>query len=65
VNQDGVCDGECTGDFNADGLVTIADVLLILSEFGCDGACFTDATGDGSVGINDFLLVLAQFGMPC
>jgi hypothetical protein len=46
-------------------LVTISDVLHILSEFGCTGACTTDLNGDEWVGISDFLLVLAVFGLPC
>ncbi len=59
------CAEACPGDFNADGLVTISDVLHILSEFGCTGACTTDLNGDEWVGISDFLLVLAVFGLPC
>ena len=44
---DNNCDGAVTGDevnacpqdLNADGSITVADVLLILGEFGCTSNC--------------------------
>jgi hypothetical protein len=50
------------GDFNQDGFVNSADLLLILSEFGCSVTCQTDLNGDGAVNTADFLLFTSVFG---
>lgn len=55
----------CPEDLNEDGNVTVADVLLVLSEFGCTTGCQHDANGDGSVNVSDILLLLAAFGSLC
>lgn len=55
----------CPSDLNQDGNVTVADVLLVLSEFGCTSGCQYDANGDGSVNVSDILLLLAAFGSLC
>lgn len=57
--------GDCVGDLNGDGFVSIADVLIILSDFGCASECSGDLNGDGSTNINDMLLMLSVFGVPC
>ena len=70
---DNNCDGAVTGDevnacpqdLNADGSVTVADVLLILGEFGCTSNCSADVDGDGAVSVGDVLNVLSAFGQPC
>ena len=70
---DNNCDGQVTGDeanacpqdLNGDGAVTVADVLLILGEFGCESNCGADVDGDGAVSVSDVLNVLAVFGQPC
>ena len=70
---DNNCDGQVTGDeanacpqdLNNDGAVTVADVLLILGEFGCESNCGADVDGDGAVSVSDVLNVLSVFGQPC
>ena len=70
---DNNCDGQVTGDetnpcpqdLNSDGAVTVADVLLILGEFGCESNCGADVDGDGAVSVSDVLNVLSVFGQPC
>ena len=39
-------------------LRTVADVLLVLSEFGCMSGCTADVDGDGYVNVADLLLLL-------
>jgi bilirubin oxidase len=63
-----VDDGEwapCSGDVNGDNAVTVADILVLLIEFGCTSACAADVDGDGSVTVSDVLVVLGGFGSTC
>ena len=70
---DNNCDGllspdemvPCPGDLNLDTQVSVADVLVMLSDFGCMSACESDLTSDGSVGVEDLLALLAYFGTQC
>ena len=55
----------CTGDVNGDGSVTVADILIIISEFGCDTSCSSDIDLDGTVTISDILIMLSEFGSSC
>ena len=56
----------CPEDVNADGAISVADVLAVLSEFGCaNTTCLYDIDGDDAVTVNDVLLVLSAFGNPC
>ena len=55
----------CPSDLNADLLVSIAELLLLLSEFGCIASCSTDINGDGQVAVSDVLELLSSFGEPC
>ena len=55
----------CPADVNGDGSITVADLLLVLSEFGCTSACTADVDGDGSVTVADVLVVLSLFGTTC
>ena len=55
----------CPGDVNVDGNVTVADMLMMLSEFGCAQSCTSDLNGDGLVTVNDLLGLLGLFGTPC
>ena len=68
-NCDGVVSGDeltpCPADVNSDGQITVADVLLILSDFGCMMDCQGDVNGDDSVNVADVLASLAAFGQPC
>ena len=68
-NCDNVIDGDelvpCPGDINGDGSITVADILIILSEYGCTIGCSADVDADGSVTVSDVLVVLSLFGNPC
>ena len=67
--DDGSCEYAscgCPGDLDGDGQVSVADVLLFLSDFGCiDAPCLGDANGDGINAVDDLLLMLAHFGDVC
>ena len=66
--DDGSCEYEscaCPNDVNGDGSITVADLLIVLSEFGCTSDCTADVDGDGSVTVADVLLVLSAFGSLC
>lgn len=55
----------CPGDANYDGMVTFADLNLVLSQFGQSGNLSGDVTGDGVVNFADLNAVLSAFGAPC
>ena len=55
----------CPGDFNADGQVSVADMLVLLTDFGCPQSCVSDLNGDGNVVVSDLLAFLELFGTPC
>jgi len=55
----------CPWDLNADGQVSVPDLLELIAGFGpCDGNCPADFDGDGFVGVPDLLALIANFG-PC
>ncbi|MAO46093.1 MAG: regulator [Crocinitomicaceae bacterium] len=60
VNEPG-----CPADFNSDQVISVADLLLLISNFGCINTCETDLDGDDAVNVNDLLLFLIAFGSPC
>lgn len=55
---------DCYEDLNDDGLVSVADLLLLLAAWGeCgNGPCAADLTGDRTVGVPDLLELLAAWG---
>ncbi len=57
----------CVGDVNADGVIDIADLALLLAHFGTTGAQPEDGDLDGNtqVDIQDLALILARFGVDC
>ena len=58
------CEPPCDGDVNGSGSVDLADLNLVLANFGAmtdDG----DADGNGTVDLADLNLVLANFGSDC
>ena len=69
VNFDNACQEQftqaCVGDMDGDLVVTVSDVLDVLSEFGCASACTMDINGDGATNVTDVLLVLSAFGTTC
>lgn len=59
------CTFFCGGDIDANGLVNVEDILLLLSEWGqCDGvsSCFSDQNEDSTVDVNDLLMLIANWG---
>jgi len=69
---DNNCDGTlspeelaCQLDLNADGIITVSDVLTVLAEFGCLIDCTADVNGDGIVTVADILAMLGGFGSDC
>lgn len=57
----------CPADINGNGAIEVADVLLVLSDFGCAADCnpATDLDGDGAITVADVLAVLSAFGETC
>ena len=57
-------------DVNADGVVSVVDLLLVLQDYGRGGAAApaamaTDVNVDGIVSVADLLLVLGAYGRQC
>lgn len=61
----GLEEAGCPGDFNSDGLISVADLLVFLGEFGCEENCSADFDFDGLVNISDLLGFLSIFGEDC
>jgi hypothetical protein len=57
-------DPGCPGDANGDNQVDLADLNLVLANFGTAGPD-GDVNGDGQVDLADLNLVLANFGTTC
>jgi len=68
LNDDGSCEYEscaCPEDVNGDGVISVADILALLGEFGCVSECSVDINGDDATNVQDILLLLAAFGTTC
>ena len=55
------CEMPCEGDTNGDGEVDVADILVVIGEWG-NSTGGGDVNGDGNVDVTDLLLVIANFG---
>ena len=55
----------CPEDINGDGIISVADILVLLGQFGCNSDCNVDINNDGSTNVQDILLLLAAFGTIC
>jgi hypothetical protein len=55
----------CPGDFNEDGSINSADLLLLLGGFGCMEDCVFEMVEDDLVNIADLLAFLEVFGTDC
>ena len=53
----------CPEDFNGDGFVAVADILLLIGAWGGNDPVY-DLDGNGVVGVSDLLLLIAAWG-PC
>ena len=63
TGMSGVC---VPGDLNGDGVVDLADLGILLADFGCTGgACAGDIDGDGDTDLADLGILLANFGQSC
>ena len=58
-------DTPCVGDVTGDGIVSVEDVLFLLSDFGCVVDCNADIDLDDAVSISDLLQLLSAFGQDC
>ena len=58
-------DVPCVGDLTGDGVVSVGDMLFLLSDFGCVTDCNADVDLDDAVTIADLLQLLSAFGEPC
>jgi len=66
--DDGSCEFEscdCPEDVNGDGVISVADILVLLGEFGCTSECSVDINDDDATNVQDILLLLAAFGTTC
>ncbi|MAB81886.1 MAG: hypothetical protein CMJ24_00415 [Phycisphaerae bacterium] len=64
VDEDGdgvpdVCD--CRADLNADGIVTVNDLLIVIAQWATEGP-LGDLDADGTVNVQDLLLVIQAWG---
>ena len=56
---------DCPADVNDDGVVSVADILMLLGQFGCSENCTIDINDDGSTNVQDILILLASLGTEC
>ena len=54
----------CSGDLDGDGDTDLADLGILLADFGCTapGPCVGDLDGDGDTDLADLGILLADFG---
>jgi uncharacterized protein (DUF2141 family) len=57
----------CPADLNGDGAVDLADLGILLADFGCaaPGPCAGDIDGDGDTDLADLGILLSNFGQSC
>lgn len=57
----------CRGDLNGDQSVTLADLSILLSDFGCapPANCVGDVDGDNDTDLPDLSILLSTFGLRC
>jgi hypothetical protein len=62
--EGGSCPSACPGDLNGDGRTDLADLGILLADFGCapPGPCVGDLNGDGFTDLADLGILLADFG---
>jgi hypothetical protein len=66
VNVTTTIEGCCLGDLNCDGAISVADLLILIGQFGCVGNdCFADLDGDTIVGVTDLQVFNGLYGSFC
>lgn len=55
----------CPSDFNSSGVVDVADLLILVSNYGCTSGCIADVTGDDYTSSGDLLTFLSELGQVC
>lgn len=55
----------CIADLDNDRAVGLADLAMLLSDFGCVSGPCVDLTGDGQTALDDLALLLQKFGTDC
>ncbi len=66
--DDGSCEFtscDCPEDINGDGVISVADILELLGQFGCTSGCSVDLNDDDATNVQDILILLAAFGTTC
>jgi len=70
--QQGECElsvTPCTADFDADGVIGLGDLAILLADYGvaCGSAaaCDGDLEPDGDVDLTDLAVLLGRFGTEC
>ncbi len=59
---------DCPGDLDLDGRVDLADLAILLADWGCErglGFCRGDVDADGETDLSDLATLLAGFGRTC
>jgi len=61
------CEAACPADLTGDGDVDLADLAILIGNFGMTGAAREDGDldGDGDVDLADLGPMLSAFGLPC
>ena len=61
--DDGTCETPaCLGDLNLDSIISVADILVMLGDFGCNSLCVADLNDD-SVESSDLLIMLTVLAL--
>jgi hypothetical protein len=46
-------------------VISVADILELLGQFGCTSGCAVDLNDDDATNVQDILILLAAFGTEC
>ncbi len=55
----------CLGDYNCDGFISVADLLIIIGDFGCTAGCFADLDGNDIITVADMQIFTGLYGTTC